>query len=339
MNRPSHLLQLHPEVEQALAAGKPVVALESTLIAHGLPRPENLDVAREVEAIVRTEGAVPATIAVLGGIARIGLDAAELERVATASKVAKLSARDLPVALGLGIDGATTVAGTAALAAAAGIRLFATGGLGGVHRGARESWDESADLATLSRTPIAVVCAGVKSILDIGATLERLESLGVAVIGFRTRRFPSFYLADSGLELDWSVESEDEAAAIVVAQQALARVSGGVAPAGSAVPRREPSRFHDGSARGPLGSGAIVFAHPIPESEQLDPALHDRVLVQGLAEVERRGLRGKAVTPFLLDYFARATGGESLRVNRQIIRSNARLAARIAAAAARHPAG
>ncbi len=335
----SHVLQLHPEVEQALAAGKPVVALESTLIAHGLPQPENLDVAREVEAIVRAEGAVPATIAVLGGIARIGLDAAELERVATASNVAKLSARDLPVALGLGLDGATTVAGTATLAAAAGIRLFATGGLGGVHRGARESWDESADLATLGRTPIAVVCAGVKSMLDIGATLERLESLGVAVIGFRTRRFPSFYLADSGLELDWSVESEDEAAAIVVAQQALARVSSEVAHAGSAAPRREPSLFHDGCARGPLGTGAVVFAHPIPESEQLDPALHDRVLAQGLAEVERRGLRGKAVTPFLLDYFARATGGESLRVNRQIICGNARLAARIAAAAARRTAG
>jgi len=346
MNPPSHLLQRHPEVEQALAAGKPVVALESTLIAHGLPRPQNLDVAREVETIVRTEGAVPATIAVLRGVVRIGLDAAALEHIATAPHVTKLSARDLPVALGLGIDGATTVAGTAALAAAAGIRLFATGGLGGVHRGARESWDESADLATLGRTPVAVVCAGVKSILDIGATLERLESLGVAVVGYRTRRFPSFYLADSGLELDWSVESEDEAAAIVVAQQALGRVAshlslaapGSTSNAARAGSPREPSLFHDGSARGPLGTGAVVFAHPIPESEQLDPALHDRVLAEGLAEVERQGIRGKAVTPFLLDYFARATGGESLRVNRQIICGNARLAARIAVAVARRTA-
>jgi pseudouridine-5'-phosphate glycosidase len=198
------------------------VALESTLIAHGLPRPDNLDLAREVEAIVCAEGAVPATIGVAGGVATVGLDAGQLERIATAPDMAKLSVRDLPLAMAQGADGATTVAATSFLAARAGIRLFATGGLGGVHRDARASWDESADLVTLSRTPITVVCAGIKSILDVGATLERLESLNVAVVGFRTRRFPGFYLADSGYPLDWSVETEEEVARIIAARDGLA---------------------------------------------------------------------------------------------------------------------
>jgi pseudouridine-5'-phosphate glycosidase len=302
-------IEIHPEVAAALAAGRPVVALESTLIAHGLPRPDNLEVAGELEAIVRAEGAVPATIAVIAGIPTVGLDAGALERIALGPAVPKLSVRDLALAAASGGDGATTVASTAILAAAAGIALFATGGLGGVHRGARESWDESADLATLGQTPIAVVAAGVKSILDVGATLERLESLNVAVAGYRTRRFPGFYLADSGFALDWSFDSPEQAAAAIAAQRALG------------IP------------------GALVVANPIPEREQLDPALHDRVLREGLAALERRGIRGKAVTPFLLDHFHTATGGASLRANVAVVRNNARLAAQIARAlAARHGA-
>jgi pseudouridine-5'-phosphate glycosidase len=302
-------IRIHSEVANALAIGRPVVALESTLIAHGLPRPDNLTVARELEAIVRAEGAVPATVGVVAGVPTVGLDAAALERIALGPAVPKLSVRDLPLAAARRTDGATTVASTAFLAAAVGIPLFATGGLGGVHRAARESWDESADLVTLGQTPIAVVSAGVKSILDVGATLERLESLNVAVAGFRTRRFPGFYLADSGFPLDWSLESVDEAAAAIAAQRTL----------------RTP--------------GALVIANPIPEHEQLDPALHDRVLNDGLTALAHRGIVGKAVTPFLLDYFHRATGGASLHVNVAIVRNNARLAAQIARAlTARHPA-
>ena len=297
-------MRVREDVAAALASGRAVVALESTLIAHGLPQPDNLDLAREVEALVRREGAVPATVGVLGGEAIVGLDDAELERIATAPEVAKLSARDLAVAVARGADGATTVAGTAHLAARAGIRVFATGGLGGVHRDARETWDESADLATIARTPVVVVCAGVKSILDAGATLERLESLSVAVVGFQTRRFPGFYLSDAGFPLDWSVETAEEVATIWRAQENL-------------------------------GGGALVVANPIPGAEQLDPALHDRALREGLAEVQRRGIRGKAVTPFLLAHFREVTGGESLRVNKEIIRRNARLAAQIAVALAR----
>jgi pseudouridine-5'-phosphate glycosidase len=294
-----------PEVSAALAAGRPVVALESTLIAHGLPRPANLEVARAAESVVREEGAIPATVGVVAGVPTVGLDGAALERLATRPEVAKLSARDLAPAAALGLDGATTVAGTAVLAARAGIRLFATGGLGGVHRGARETRDESADLVTLGRTPIAVVCAGVKSVLDIGATLERLESLGVAVVGFRTRRFPAFYLADSGYTLDWSVADEREAATLLAAHFALDPTGGGV-----------------------------VLANPVPEAEQLDPDLHRRALADALEAATRQGVTGKAVTPFLLDHFRRTTEGASLRVNTRIILDNARLAARVACALA-----
>ncbi|GIF66931.1 pseudouridine-5'-phosphate glycosidase [Asanoa ishikariensis] len=294
---------LAPEVAEALAAGNPVVALESTIIAHGLPRPENLKVAREIEATVRAAGAVPATIAVLGGRVHVGLDNGQLTRLAEADGVAKLSARDLAVAAAKGVDGATTVAATSAVAAAAGIRVFATGGLGGVHRDA--PYDESADLVTLARTPIAVVCAGVKSILDVGATLERLETLGVAVAGYRTLRFPGFYLTDSGFPVDWSLDSPEEAARAVTAR----------------------------AAQG-VHKGALVLANPLPVDEQLDPALHDRTLVEGLAALEEQGVTGKAVTPFLLGWFHEHTGGASLEVNVRIILRNADLAARIAAAAA-----
>ena len=282
-----------------------MVALESTLISHGLPHPDNLEVARESERLVREGGAVPATIGVVGGTPKVGLDGAELELMATSDGVEKLSARDLPVAAAKGLHGATTVAATAHLAAIAGIRLFATGGLGGVHRGARESWDVSADLAALARTPVAVVCSGVKSILDVPATLEYLETLGVPVVGFRTRRFPGFYLADSGSPLAWSVGDEGEAARLILATADLL-----------------PD--HPG----------LVVANPLAEGDQLDPALHDRALRAGLEEMERRGVRGGDVTPFLLDRFATETGGESLRVNKRIIQGNAGLAARIAVALA-----
>jgi pseudouridylate synthase len=296
-------VEIRAEVAEALRTGAPVVALESTLISHGLPRPDNLTVAREAERTVRAEGAVPATVGVIGGVAKVGLEPEDLELLATAENVRKLSARDLAVAAAKGSDGATTVAATAHLAALAGIRLFATGGLGGVHREARESWDVSADLATLARTPVAVVCSGVKSILDVPATLEHLETLSVPVVGFRTQRFPGFYLADSGSPLDWVVESEEEAARVIQALPTLGFESSG-----------------------------LVVANPIPEAEQLDPGLHDRALRAGLEALERRGVRGKEVTPFLLDHFVRETKGESLRVNKRIILQNARLAARIAGA-------
>ncbi len=275
------------------------MALESTLISHGLPHPDNIEVARESERLIRAEGAVPATVGVIAGTPKVGLDEAELELMATAGGIEKLSARDLPVAAAKGIHGATTVAATARLAALAGVRLFATGGLGGVHRGARESWDVSADLAALARTPVSVVCSGVKSILDVPATLEYLETAGVPVVGFRTRRFPGFYLTDSGQTVDWSVEDEEEAARLVLA---LAE----------------------------LGRSGLVIANPLDEGDQLDPETHDRALRAGLDEMERRGVRGKDVTPFLLDRFAEETGGESLRVNKKIIEGNARLAARVA---------
>jgi pseudouridine-5'-phosphate glycosidase len=294
------MIELGAEVDEALAAGSPVVALESTIIAHGLPRPDNARVARELEDTIRAHGATPATIAMLDGTVRIGLDDAALDAIAGRDDIAKLSARDLPLAAARGASGATTVAATAHLAAQAGISLFATGGLGGVHREASETWDESADLVALSRTDICVVCAGVKSILDVAATLERLETLGVGVAGYRTDRFPGFYLADSGHPVPWRLDSPEEAAAAI-------------------------------RARGELGvEGALVVANPL--DEQLDPALHERVLAEALAAAEREGVRGRDVTPFLLAHFHDGTGGESLRANVRLVLRNAELAAQIAAA-------
>lgn len=291
-----------PDVARALGRGGAVVALESTLISHGLPRPENLALAREVEGIVREEGAIPATIGVIGGVAKVGLDADEIELLADSDDVAKLSSRDLAIARVKRSDGATTVAATAHLAHLAGVKVFATGGLGGVHRGARESWDVSADLAALARTPVAVVCSGVKSILDVPATLEYLETLGVPVVGYGSRRFAGFYLTDSGEELDWSVSDEGEAAGVILASGNL----------------------------GPGGAGLII-SNALPEQEQLDPELHGRVLEGGLSEAARLGVRGKEVTPFLLSRFRDGTGGDSLRANKELVRRNVRLAARIAA--------
>lgn len=288
-------------VAEALRERRPVVALESTIISHGLPRPENLQAAEEFEEILRANGVTPATVAVLDGVPRVGLDAEGVRRIAD-DEMAKASVRDLSVLAARGASGATTVASTAFLAAKAGVRVFATGGLGGVHRGASETFDESADLTTLASSRITVVSAGVKSVLDIAATLERLETLSVPVIGYGTRNFPSFWLRESGHELDWSVESAHEVAQIMRAQDGLG-----------------------------LGQGILV-ANPLPADAQWDPAEHDSTIAQALAEADARGLHGKAVTPFLLSYIVTASGGTSLRVNLDIARNNVRVAAEIATA-------
>ncbi len=296
-------MHIHPQVLDALADGRPVVALESTIISHGLPRPDNLQIARRIEEAVRAGGAVPATIAIIGGKPHIGLDDAALHRIATGSEVAKVSVRDLAVLAARGGDGATTVASTAHLAAAAGITVFATGGLGGVHREARHSWDESADLTTLSRTGVLVVCAGVKSILDIAATLQRLETLNVGVMGYRTDRFPAFYLADSGHPVGWRVETAAQVADVLRARRRMGTESYG-----------------------------LVLANPIAPGDQMDPTEHDRVLADGLLAAEENGVSGKDVTPFLLDFFHRQTRGASLAANVALVLANARLAAEVAAA-------
>ena len=297
-------MRLSAEVADALAAGRAVVALESTIIAHGLPHPDNLRVAGEIEDAVRSAGAVPATIAVLDGEVRVGLDADALKRIGAGEDVAKCSVRDLPVVCARGGDGATTVAATAHLAVRAGIGVFATGGIGGVHRDAAASFDESADLVALGRLPICIVCAGVKSILDVGATLERLETLGVTVLGFRTDQLAGFYLTDSGHPVPWRVESAAEVAAIMQAREDVG------AP------------------------GAVLVANPLPPGEQLDPQLHQRVLDEALAAGADMGIHGKAITPFLLDRLRRDTEGESLRANATLVLRNAALAGEIAVAAA-----
>ncbi len=302
------MIAVSDEVAATLAARGPVVALESTLIAHGLPRPDNARVARELEAAVRAAGAVPATVALIDGVVRIGLDDAALDAIATRDDVVKCSARDLPLAAARGATGATTVAATAHLAARAGIGLFATGGLGGVHREARETWDESADLMALARKGIFEVCSGVKSILDVAATLERLETLGIGVAGYGTDRFPGFYLADSGHPVPWRLDNPDEVAAALRARDALG-----------------------------LGGSALVLANPLPADEQLDPELHARVLAASLDAAEREGIAGVGVTPFLLARFHAETGGESLRANVRLVVRNAELAARIAVAVSARP--
>jgi pseudouridine-5'-phosphate glycosidase len=294
--------ELAPAVRAAVEAGRPVVALESTIISHGLPRPANLAAARSFEEMLTEAGVTPATIAVVDGVPRAGLDDAGLERIALDESVVKVSSRDLGLAMAGKRTAGTTVAATSVLAARAGIRVFATGGLGGVHRGFAESPDESADLTVLSRTPVTVVSAGVKSILDIPATLERLETLGVAVAGYRTTRFPAFYLSDSGQELDWRLDSPEEVAAVMAARDLLGDES------------------------------ALLVANPLPPDKQLDPAVHDRALSRALAAAEAAGVRGKAVTPFLLDHVQRATGGASVAVNLDVARGNIALAGQIAVA-------
>jgi pseudouridine-5'-phosphate glycosidase len=293
---------LSERVATALNDGGPVVALESTIITHGLPHPENVEAALDFERTVTGGGAVPATIAVIDGVAHIGIESGQLEQLAAAESALKLSARDLPVAIARGASGGTTVAATALLASQAGIRVFATGGIGGVHRNASETFDESADLGILGSCPITVVSAGVKSILDIRATLERLETLSVTVLVFGTHQFPAFYLADSGISVDFSVSSAAEVAAVMHAADSLGR------PAG------------------------ILVANPLPASAELDRETHDRTLAAALSVAESAGVSGKDVTPFLLDYIHTHTEGTSVDVNLEIVRGNCRLAAEIASA-------
>lgn len=297
-------LEIHPEVKQALARGAAVVALESTIISHGLPSPRNVVVAAQIEQSVRDGGAIPATIAIIGGVVKVGLTAQELEILGDpASDVVKVSTRDLGPVLAAGKNGATTVSATSHIAHLAGIKFFATGGLGGVHRGAQETYDESADLVTLARTPITVTCAGVKSILDVGATLERLETLGVTVVGFGTDAFPGFYRADSGFGVTWRVDTVAQAAAIGTQRDAI------------------------------KAPGAVIIAKPVSDADQLDLGLHDRVLADGLVAADKANVIGKDVTPFLLDWFHTQTNNQSLEVNVTLINANALLAAQIAVAA------
>ncbi|MET7741337.1 pseudouridine-5'-phosphate glycosidase [Streptomyces sp. NPDC005385] len=297
------MIVVSEEVREALDARRPVVALESTIIAHGLPRPRNLQVALELEEVVREEGAVPATIAVLDGRPHVGLDDKQVERVANEDGIRKLGHRDLPLAVASGASGATTVSATALLAARAGVRVFATGGLGGVHREWTVTQDESADLGLLARTRITVVCAGVKSILDVPATLQRLETLGVAVAGYGTDRFPGFYLSDSGHPVEWTLDSPEQVAEVMRAQDGL-----------------------------DSPESSLIVANPVPREEQLDPSLHARVLADALRACEAEGISGQAVTPFLLGYLVRHTDGASLSANLAAVRGNVRLAGRIAAA-------
>jgi pseudouridine-5'-phosphate glycosidase len=300
------LFAIHPEVQAALADKAAVVALESTIISHGLPSPRNVVVAREIEQSVRDGGAVPATIAIIDGVVRVGLTADELEILGDpTSNVTKVSTRDLGPVIATGGHGATTVSATTHIAMLAGIKFFATGGLGGVHRGAAETWDVSADLMTLAMNQITIVCAGVKSILDIGATLERLETIGVTVAGYGTDKFPGFYRADSGFGVPWRVDSPQEAA--------------------------DFGKYRDAIS----APGAVVIAKPVSPADELDLELHDRVLASGLAQADLQGVVGKDVTPFLLDWFHTQTNNQSLEVNVILINANAKLAGQIALAASK----
>jgi pseudouridylate synthase len=298
----SSQVEISPAVRQALTAGAPAVALESTIITHGLPRPDNYQAAREFEAILSDAGVTPATIALIDGVPKVGLTAAEVERIAADESAVKVSARDIGIAMARKATGGTTVAATSLLAAKVGLRVFATGGLGGVHRDAAHTFDESADLTTLARTPITVVSAGVKAILDIPATLERLETLSVAVVGYRTSRFPAFWLSDSGYDLDWRVESPADIADIMVARDALGE------------------------------QAALLVANPLPADQQLDPEVLNAALATALRDAADGGIRGKEVSPFLLDRILRVTGGASLEVNLRLARSNIALAAQISQA-------
>ncbi|HEX4726006.1 MAG TPA: pseudouridine-5'-phosphate glycosidase [Pseudonocardiaceae bacterium] len=293
------------EVAAALATGRPVVALESTLLAHGLPAGRNEKVARRLEQTVRAAGAVPATVAVLDGEPVVGLSPAELARVCDPDAgLVKLSRRDLAPAIALRRSGATTVAGTAALAASVGITVFATGGLGGVHRGARDTWDVSADLGVLATTQILVVCSGVKSVLDIGATLELLETSSVPVLGYGTDRFPAFYLRESDHDVPWRIDNAAEAAAVYAAHRAA-------------------------------GGNGVVLANPIPAEHELDRELHDRLLAGGLALLAEQDIHGKDVTPALLAHFHTASEGTSLDANEELVVANTELATEVAVALSR----
>ena len=294
-------IQYSKEVAASLKSGAPIVALESTIISHGLPRPSNLAVAQEVEEIVRAHGATPATIAILNGVVHIGLESDQLLEIANRDDISKASIRDLAIISASGLSAATTVAATSHIARLAGISVFATGGLGGVHRGANETFDESADLGALGKLDITIVCAGVKSILDVGATLERLESLSIGLVGYQTNAFPGFYLTDSGFTLEHRVDSAEQIAAIIKARRELK-----------------------------TESTSLIVANPV--KEEMDRGRHDAILASGLANAGAQGITGKDVTPFLLEHFHTASKGESLKVNIEIIKSNSALAADIAVA-------
>jgi pseudouridine-5'-phosphate glycosidase len=294
-------IKLSAEVSAAIKAGKPIVALESTIISHGLPRPSNLEVALECERIVRDAGAVPATIALLDGKILVGLERSELEAIASRDDISKASIRDLAIIIAQGKSAATTVAATAHIAALAGIHVFATGGLGGVHRGANESFDESADLTALANVDMTMICAGVKSILDVPATLERLETLAISLVGYKTTAFPGFYLTDSGYTLEHRVDSAAEIAAIIKARKEVGTLS-----------------------------KALVVANPVVK--EMDKARHDEILKSGLEKAEKQGVIGKDVTPFLLEHFHTTSKGESLAINTEIIKANCLLGAQIAVA-------
>ncbi len=295
-------LDISPEVAEALAAGKPVVALESTIISHGMPYPRNVETALLVEQTIRENGAVPATIAIIGGRLKAGLTKEEIEHLGKAGRgVAKASRRDLPAIVARGIDGATTVTTTMIIAHMAGIKIFATGGIGGVHRGAEKTMDISADLEELAQTPVMVVCAGAKSILDLGLTLEYLETKGVPVIGFGTEELPAFYTRKSGFGVDYRVDSPAELAAMFTAQRELGY------------------------------KGGMLVTNPIPEEYAMDKETIDRAIEQALRELDENGIHGKECTPFLLAKVVELTGGDSLESNIQLALNNARLAAQTAA--------
>ena len=294
-------IKLSAEVSAAIKAGKPIVALESTIISHGLPRPSNLEVALECERIVRDAGAVPATIALLDGKILVGLERSELEAIANRDDISKASIRDLAIIVAQGKSAATTVAATAHIAALAGIHVFATGGLGGVHRGANESFDESADLTALANVDMTMICAGVKSILDVPATLERLETLAISLVGYTTTAFPGFYLTDSGYTLEHRVDSPAEIAAIIKARKEVGTLT-----------------------------KALVVANPVVK--EMDKSRHDEILKSGLEKAEQQGIIGKNVTPFLLEHFHTTSKGESLAINTEIIKANCLLGAQIAVA-------
>ena len=295
------MIKYSAAVARALKDKSPVVALESTIITHGLPRPKNLEVALEVEQIVTEAGATPATIAVIDGQIHIGLEPDQLTQIANDENILKASIRDLAIISTQKKSAATTVAATSHIANMAGISLFATGGLGGVHREAWQSWDESADLLALANTPILIVCSGAKSILDVSATLERLETLSVPILGYKTNKFPGFYLTDSGFDLEHRADTPQDIAQIWRARSDVA-----------------------------TNDSALIVANPV--GNQMDKALHDQILFDGLAKAKTAGIIGKAVTPFLLEYFHSNSKGESLRVNVEIIKANAALAAQIAVA-------
>ncbi|WP_299013937.1 pseudouridine-5'-phosphate glycosidase [uncultured Photobacterium sp.] len=294
-------LDIHPEVQKALQAGKPVVALESTIITHGMPYPQNLETALKVEQIVRTSGVIPATMAILHGRLKVGLAPEEIEYLAKLGRdVVKTSRRDIPFMIAMQSDGATTVAATMILASIAGIRVFSTGGIGGVHRAAPETFDISADLQELAKTDVAVVCAGVKSVLDIGLTLEYLETQGVPVVGYQTSRLPAFYTRDSGYGVDYQLDSPEEIAQVMKVKWEMGL------------------------------KGGIVVANPVPEDYSMDKSLMDEVIAEAIIEMEQAGVTGKETTPLLLAKVAEKSAGESLNSNIALVFNNARLAAQIA---------